>query len=129
MIDFTQLSIAQVIAFVLPIVVPFVAAFITKRAASGQFKSVVLFALSCISGAVSTVLLNDGERWQAYVLAILYSAAIAFVTHYTGVSDTVERKTASFGLGKPAYTEGPPTMIQETKPFVPRWMGDTPGAP
>ncbi len=98
----SDLSVLQVLVLLLPAAIPFLVDLVTKSAAPAALKSALALFLSLVLGAVQAAVVTNGEQWQDYVGAILYTAVVAFVTHYTGMTNTLQRKTAHIGIGAPA---------------------------
>lgn len=109
-----DLSVLQVLVLLLPIGIPFLVDLVTKATAPAALKSAVALFLSLLLGAVQAAVVAPNERWQDYLAGILYSAVIAFVTHYTGATAAVERKTARFGIAGPRSARQRPHRTSRT---------------
>ncbi|MGH3099268.1 MAG: hypothetical protein ACRDMV_25085 [Streptosporangiales bacterium] len=82
------------------VAIPFLVSAVTHAQAPVALKSGLAFALSALSGVLTTVVWASGERWQDYVLAIVSAWALAIVTHYSGATEPVKQRTANVGVGR-----------------------------
>lgn len=76
--------------------------FLTHRNAPQLVKSAVNFGLTALAGVLIAVEVVPGKTWKDYVGLILAAWIVSMVTHATGVTNWVQTKTGSAGLGKPA---------------------------
>lgn len=80
-------------------VIPFAVDLITKRHAPAPLKAGTAAVLAALDGALSTVALTPGERWQDYAVSVAMAWLMALTVHSTGASRPVQNATAGFGLG------------------------------
>lgn len=102
----------QVLAMLGSALMPIVVSFLTKRAASDALKSVINIVATAAM-AVLALWINPGDV-EVTTKLIINTFILSFVTSLTaykglwkplGVTDRVESKTATFGLGRSAVEE------------------------
>jgi len=108
--NFFDLENATMISQLLGLAIPFLVALVTKRVASGGLKGVINLLLSAIAGSVTYLVASDGGYDVTGFVNSTVNVFIVSITAYygvykpTGVSETVQNKTANIGLGKPELT-------------------------
>lgn len=88
---------------------PMIVALITRQVASGTVKSLILLFLSAVTGTVTSWQATGGTfDLKDAVIATIMSFIVAVGMHFgllaptgvTGSEGAIQRKTASFGIGK-----------------------------
>lgn len=86
---------------------PLLVGVVTKWRASSAVKTYVLLGLSTAAAVVTQVVAANGDfTWQGVLTSFAEIAVVAIAAHHgvykpTGLSATVNAKTAEFGIGKP----------------------------
>jgi hypothetical protein len=91
------------LTLLLSLVLPMLVALVTKQVASPKLKSVLLLALSAITGTLTSIAAAGGEfEWKAAVIGTVLSFIVAVGTH--------------FGFLKPVGITGSEGLIQTAVP-------------
>lgn len=97
-----------VVSLVLSLVLPMVVALVTKAHAASSLKSIVLLALSAITGFLTQYVASPvGFRWQGALVVSITTFAQAVASHYgllsnvgvTGSDGLIAQATSELGLG------------------------------
>lgn len=93
------MRISQAVALLAGVGVPFAVDLVTKSNAPRAVKSFLAAALATLAGVLVTNVYVDGADWKLYLRNVATAWVIALATHYTGVTDPVQRRTATVGIG------------------------------
>lgn len=91
-------GLASTVAVLCGVVVPFIVDIVTKSSAPRWLKSGLATVLAALAGALTTVTWGDSSNWHSYVLNVFIAFATALTVHRTGVTDPVQRATATMGV-------------------------------
>lgn len=90
----------------LGLLIPLLVALLTKRVASSRTKAVLNIVASALAGSAAYLVAADGGYdVEGFVNAALNTIIVSVATYYglykpTGITDTVQNKTANFGIGR-----------------------------
>lgn len=91
--------------FISGTLIPLVTGIITKQVASSALKAVCTAVLATVAGLVTSAMTHDGTLYlEESLMAVMVTFVTAISTYYgflkpTGISGTVQSKTASLGIG------------------------------
>lgn len=99
----------QTVQIILGVLLPLLVGIVTKLNASKAVKSFVLLILSLIGGTLSQAIASDGSAFfsQETLISVATTWVVAIASYYglwkpSGTSESVNTKTANFGIGKGA---------------------------
>lgn len=108
---------SQVIALFSGLIIPLLVGLLAKLDATAGVKSVLLLALTALSQVINTAWAADvGWQWQLFLWNFMVAFLMAVGSYFgfyrgTGVTATIQAKTAGFGVGSP------PTMQTDEQPL------------
>lgn len=91
------------IAVIAGVIIPILVGLVTKLQASPSVKAVLNFGLTAAAGLLVTV--NEATfEWKVFLVNWSLTWAVSVATYYglykpSGISDTVQEKTADIGIG------------------------------
>lgn len=93
------------------LIIPILTGVLVKTKASSQIKSLVTLFLGALSGAITTVIANQGSlQPKEFAVGIMLTWITAWSSYNgfykgSGITKAVQTKTADFGVGKPIEGE------------------------
>jgi hypothetical protein len=92
----TGLSTVQVASLLVGIGLPLLVGFVTKSSTSSTVKSLLLVALSCVSGFLTEFINSSNFVWQQALLTSIVTFVVGVAAHYgvfvpTGVTAKAQR--------------------------------------
>jgi small basic protein len=94
----TLTNAATIAAILSGVVIPFLVDLITRADVSPRIKAAIATGLAALAGVIPTVVYDPNTGWQRYVANIAVAFLMTFTVHQTGVTDSVQRKTATKGV-------------------------------